>query len=105
MTVLRRVKFSELYEKGYRWDGRCRCGARDWERRLWDGGYSNHCLACGWWECTHSLRGVSHTSEGIWAPLPGAKSVREPAGCPCLAEGSSGECSAPETNAQPGKVG
>ena len=105
MTVLRRVKFAELYEKGYRWDGRCQCGARDWERRLWHGGYSNHCRQCQWWECTHSLTGMSHTSDGLWAPLPNAGLAAAPSGCPILTEGAPTEYSAPETSAQAGKIG
>ena len=92
---MRRVKFSELYEKGYAWDGSCRCGANDWERRLWDHGYSNHCRQCQWWECTHVLKGVSHTSEGLWAPLPRANRVTPPSGCPILTEGPVGEPECP----------
>ena len=83
---MRRVTFSGLYEKGYPWDGSCRCGANDWERHLWEHGYSNHCCVCGWHECTHPLKGVSHTSDGVWVPLPGARHVSAPSGCPILTE-------------------
>lgn len=84
--VLVRVRgLGEVYEPSYRWDGSCECGANAWETRLWEEGYSVHCRACGWWECSHEFRGVSHTSDGRWAG--GRVASLPPSGCPCLQNG------------------
>ena len=102
-TNLRRVSLSALYEPGYKWDGSCRCGANDWLHAYWKGGYQVTCALCGWWECAHTVKGVYHTSEGLWA---GTRSkCRPPVGCPALAEGQGMGQGRPETNAKAGAIG
>ena len=93
MTVaLRQVSPESLYEPGYRWDGSCQCGANDWDCEEWACGFRVVCRQCGWWECTHSVAGVHHTSDGKWAASN--PKCRPPQGCPTLSE-------APET--EPGR--
>ena len=58
--------YSALYEAGYQWDGRCKCGANDWRDDYWKRGYSVTCRACGAWFCHHEIGGGAHSSTGKW---------------------------------------
>jgi hypothetical protein len=78
----------ELFGQAYRWDGRCECGADDWQDEYWDDGYRVACRRCGRWVCYHEAGSVAHTSEGRWAPYPNNRRARPPAGCPSLTEGA-----------------
>ena len=85
--ALRRVRtLAELFEKGYRWDGCCSCGANDWRTDLWERGYCVICRRCAWWCCYHEIGSVAHTSERKWAPYPHNRRPGPPAGCPILTE-------------------
>jgi len=99
MTALRRVAPADLYEPGYKWNGACRCGVNDWQTEWWENpdtgesGYRDECVICGWWQCTHTVTGAVHTSDGLWTAQ--SRKTPEPTGCPSLSDGRPAEHTPP----------
>lgn len=80
MAKRRATSPRNLYGSGYRLDGSCPpCGSFDFDTIYWSGGFRNACSLCGWWECRHTVKGGSHTSDGLYH---GAKTA--PTGCEAI---------------------